>query len=376
MLHLGDYIYEYKGESKIGRTPQPDREIYSLYDYRARHGTYKTDADLQASHAKFAWIPVWDDHEVADNAWKNGTGNSEGEVFRKRKQAAVRSYFEWMPIRQVDMDDSLRIWRSFSLGTLFDLMMVDTRQYNRDLTVLGGILGIGGNGAEVEKLVNLQNRTLMGFNQEAWFYDQLTQSSERGAAWRIVGNQIVFSRLDLGILNDRPFNRDQWDGYLANRDRVYQHLATNKINNTIMLSGDSHAAWVSDLVWNDKAPYNENTGAGSFGVEFAGTAVSSSTPVGASTPNFLTKLLSKYLIKENPELQWQDLFYRGYFEMSIGYDAIEAKFFGIPDINVKSDDEILLATFLVRNGENKLARNPTVGGGHARGGALKNGKVN
>jgi alkaline phosphatase D len=376
VLHLGDYIYEYKGESKIGRTPQPDREIYSLYDYRARHGTYKTDADLQASHAKFAWIPVWDDHEVADNAWKNGTGNSEGEVFRKRKQAAVRSYFEWMPIRQVDMDDSLRIWRSFSLGTLFDLMMVDTRQYNRDLTVLGGILGIGGNGAEVEKLVNLQNRTLMGFNQEAWFYDQLTQSSERGAAWRIVGNQIVFSRLDLGILNDRPFNRDQWDGYLANRDRVYQHLATNKINNTIMLSGDSHAAWVSDLVWNDKAPYNEDTGAGSFGVEFAGTAVSSSTPVGASTPNFLTKLLSKYLIKENPELQWQDLFYRGYFEMSIGYDAIEAKFFGIPDINVKSDDEILLATFLVRNGENKLARNPTVGGGHARGGALKNGKVN
>jgi alkaline phosphatase D len=30
---------------------------------------------------------------------------------------------------------------------------------------------------------------------------------------------------------------------------------------------------------------------------------------------------------------------------------------------------------LIRNGENKLARNPTVGGGYAKGGALKNGKV-
>ena len=35
---------------------------------------------------------------------------------------AVRAYFEWMPIRQVDMDDNLRIWRSFSLGKLVDLV--------------------------------------------------------------------------------------------------------------------------------------------------------------------------------------------------------------------------------------------------------------
>lgn len=37
---------------------------------------------------------------------------------------AVRAYFEWMPIRQVDMDDNLRIWRSFSLGKLVDLVSV------------------------------------------------------------------------------------------------------------------------------------------------------------------------------------------------------------------------------------------------------------
>ncbi|GAB1313402.1 hypothetical protein MFIFM68171_03612 [Madurella fahalii] len=353
VLHLGDYIYEYQADSSIGRNPLPDREIYSLYDYRTRIATYRTDADLLSSHAKFAWIPVWDDHEVANNAWRNGTSNSEGEVFRKRKQAAVRAYFEWMPIRQVEMDDSLRIWRSFSIGTLFDLMMLDTRQYDRDLTVLGGFAGIGGNSGEVEELVDLQNRTIMGFKQEAWFYDQLMQSSRRGAAWRIVGNQVIFSRITLGIFTDTPFNRDQWDGHAVGR----------------------HAAWVSDLAWLGKVDYDEDTGAGAFGVELAGTAVTSNSPVGGSTPKFVTNIASQWLVSQNPELQWQDLYYRGYFEMSIGYEAIEAKFWGIPDVEVQSDDEILLAQFLIKNGENKLARNPTVGGGHARSGALKNGQV-
>jgi alkaline phosphatase D len=46
----------------------------------------------------------------------------------------VLQYFEWMPIRQVEMDDNLRIWRTFSIGTLFDLIMLDTRHYDRSIT--------------------------------------------------------------------------------------------------------------------------------------------------------------------------------------------------------------------------------------------------
>lgn len=67
VIHLGDYIYEYaNGEygwgQSIGRIPLPDREIYTLYDYRKRHATYNTDADLQLSRANYGWIAVWDDH--------------------------------------------------------------------------------------------------------------------------------------------------------------------------------------------------------------------------------------------------------------------------------------------------------------------------
>ena len=63
VLHLGDYIYEYgNGEygdgAPINRVPLPNRTIFTLYDYRKRHATYRTDKDLLLSHQSLPWIPV------------------------------------------------------------------------------------------------------------------------------------------------------------------------------------------------------------------------------------------------------------------------------------------------------------------------------
>jgi alkaline phosphatase D len=63
VVHLGDYIYEYKNGyygwgDAIGRIPLPNKEIYSLYDYRKRLATYRTDLDLLASHQQFPWIGI------------------------------------------------------------------------------------------------------------------------------------------------------------------------------------------------------------------------------------------------------------------------------------------------------------------------------
>jgi len=128
----------------INRIPLPDRQIYRLYDYRKRHAMYRTDFDLLLSHRQYPWIPVWDDHEVADNTYRDGESelnNTEASFIKNGgvsvdqcKMNAVRAYFEWMPIRQVEMDDNLRIWRSFSIGSLIDLIMLDTRQYDRSIT--------------------------------------------------------------------------------------------------------------------------------------------------------------------------------------------------------------------------------------------------
>ena len=116
VVHLGDYIYEYaNGEygwgNSLERVPLPDREIITLYDYRKRIATYRTDLDLVASHQQFPWIPVWDDHEVADNTWRDGMAelnNTEDSFIREggiavdqRKLHAVRAYFEWSVRSQI-----------------------------------------------------------------------------------------------------------------------------------------------------------------------------------------------------------------------------------------------------------------------------------
>jgi phosphodiesterase/alkaline phosphatase D-like protein len=49
------------------------------------------------------------------------------------------------------------------------------------------------------------------------------------------------------ITQSNPFLQDAWDGYRANRLRVLNFIANSSIDNTIILSGDSHANWVSDL---------------------------------------------------------------------------------------------------------------------------------
>jgi alkaline phosphatase D len=210
------------------------------------------------------------------------------------------------------------------------------------------------------------------------FYNRLVESSKRGAAWRIIGNQIIFSRINQSAAYgpENPLNYDAWDGYQSNRNRTLATLYDNKINNTIFLAGDSHASWVSDLVWLDTHPYNPATGDGSIGVEFAGTAVSSPCPYGQNITLARANNYSSIIQSANPELQWQDLYYRGYFEMSISHKAVHASFFGMPNIATRNGYEISLANFTVLSGENKLMRtNGVVAGGNVESGSLKFGVV-
>jgi phosphodiesterase/alkaline phosphatase D-like protein len=108
-------------------------------------------------------------------------------------------------IRQVDMDDNLRIWRTFKMGKLFDLIMLDTRNYDRSITSLNW------NDDYVAELKDDAGRSLMGSLQENWFYNQLSASHKRGATWRVIGNQIIFSRTNESAVFSEAINVDQWD---------------------------------------------------------------------------------------------------------------------------------------------------------------------
>jgi alkaline phosphatase D len=156
----------------------------------------------------------------------------------------------------------------------------------------------------------------------------------------------------------------------ANRNRTYQTLLDNSITNTVILAGDSHANWVSDLVWYDHTTYDPLTGTGAVGVEFAGTAVSST---GFGTNLARANNQSASLVRDNSELQWNEGYFRGYFELYVSKEKIDAMYFGCASVASRNSLEISLANFTVVSGENRLSR--PVGGGSVESGVLRGGSV-
>ncbi|HBI18018.1 MAG TPA: alkaline phosphatase, partial [Brevundimonas sp.] len=212
VVHLGDYIYEYGAAADdygmtsgaaLDRAPQPPHEIVTLADYRTRHAQYKTDPDLQAAHARAPFICVWDDHEVANDTWMTGAENhqpaTEGD-FATRKAAALRAYYEWMPIREPKAGTLKEaINRSFDFGDLASLTMVETRLLARGQQMTFADIPKTAEGAPdvaaFEALRQAPDRDLLGEAQRRWVGETLSRSKAAGRPWQIIGNQVIMARV-------------------------------------------------------------------------------------------------------------------------------------------------------------------------------------
>ena len=108
VLHLGDYTYEYAITQSRRRGPVPAgfaEACSDLRTYRLRHTLHKLDADLQAAHAAFAFVAVWDDHEVQnDYSGLAPEGEAPTPAFTARRTAAYQAYYEHMPLRASPRD--------------------------------------------------------------------------------------------------------------------------------------------------------------------------------------------------------------------------------------------------------------------------------
>ncbi|MDO8421432.1 MAG: alkaline phosphatase D family protein [Parvibaculum sp.] len=138
IVHLGDYIYEYGPDGyggstakEIGREHEPPHEVVTLADYRTRFAQYRRDPDLQAAHASAPFITMWDDHETANNAWVAGAQNHQPDKegpWDKRRDAAIRTYFEWMPMRDPKPGEAFySLHRTYEMGQLATLHTIETR---------------------------------------------------------------------------------------------------------------------------------------------------------------------------------------------------------------------------------------------------------
>lgn len=334
VIHLGDYIYEYGGtDDGEVRTYEPNHEILTLEDYRARYAQYRRDKDLQAVHQQHPFIAVWDDHEFANNAYKDGAGNhtpgAEGD-WNARKAVAAQVYFEWMPIRE---QGDRKIFRSLAYGDLAELIMLDTRIWGRDAQV-------SGNSPDV----NSDTRTLLGADQEAWFDDRLKTSK---AQWKVVGQQVM-----MGQLPQFP-NGDSWDGYAKSRERFFNVLQQNKIKDVVVITGDIHTSWALDLTLDPKsAAYDPATGAGAFAVEFITPGVTSPGLPGLGG-------LEAGLLKDNRHMRYTDITRRGYFVLDLTVDRAQAVFFHIPGVDmVDLPAEEMSGAYATRKGVSNVQADP------------------
>ena len=387
VIHLGDYIYEYgmggyatEEAVAMGRTLADDNnaEIIRLDDYRKRYALYRLDPDLQAAHQRHPFIVIWDDHELANDAWEKGAENHQSDTegdFLERKLAALAAYFEWMPIRPID-DQHIKIYRQFDFGTLVQLTMLDTRIIARNVQ-LDYANYMTATGLDIAKFqADLINpaRTLMGGEQRNWLLQKLQQST---ATWNVLGQQILMSkmfvpaellmslaeitagnpssetlnkittqitellkikaRMDAGdptvspeekarLAVTAPYNLDAWDGYFAEREILYGTLAQLK-KKVVVLAGDTHNAWASDLSSKDGVL---------VGVELATSSVSSpGLEKYLSIPMQQLQAFEFAFTSLIEELNYCNLNQRGYLKVRFTAEQVQADWIFVDTIKHK-----------------------------------------
>jgi alkaline phosphatase D len=319
VVHLGDYIYEYgaggygtnEQTATLNRVHNPGGEIISIDDYRARYRQYRGDAQLQRAHQLKPFICVWDDHEITNDAYKDGAENhqpNEGD-YNTRKANALQVWHEYLPAR---VSDNAKIYRNFNIGGIVNLMMLDTRIVGRDKQLSYAdyftAQGLDSN-AFVQAWQN-PARTLLGSEQRNWLINTLASST---ASFNVIGSQVLMAKIWIpaellvltaqiesqgataGLLQQYnalvtelvtiktkiltqqpvtaqerarvetvlPYNLDAWDGYPAEREAIYAAAAGKKL---VAIAGDTHNAWSSKLT---------NVSGQTVGQEFATPSVSS-----------------------------------------------------------------------------------------------------
>ncbi len=395
VVHLGDYLYEYgdggyatAGADELGRAPSPSYEVLTLSDYRTRHAQYRRDIQLQACHAQHPFIVVWDDHEVANNAYRDGAVNHsprEGD-YGQRRSAAFQAWREWMPVRE---NEDGTIHRRFDFGDLVRLTMLDTRHEGRDRQLEHEDFR-SGTDLDTDLLrerIDDPGRTMLGEDQKRWLMDGISRGS---AKWQVLGQQTLMGRYflpkEVALSVERndggniasaletgreilsvmrapsetvsalqrqllesfiPYNLDSWDGYAYERDEILR-AASDAGTKLVVLSGDTHNAWASRLT----TPNGHLAGA-----EFGSSSVTSpgyEDTLGSAEAEEIGRLMTDLI----SDLKWVDFKRRGFVLTEYTESHAKAQFLFVSSIRTRGYDLISGAEVTLGEDDSFVVREP------------------
>ncbi|MFR9750219.1 alkaline phosphatase D family protein [Nocardia sp. 004] len=357
IVHLGDYLYEY-GNGEYGgragtvRPHEPATETISLADYRIRHAQYKTDPDLLGLHATVPFICTWDDHESADNSWSGGANNhnpfTEGS-WPGRRAASAQAYLEWMPVRAAGSGSGaeVQLYRRLRFGTLAELSMLDLRSYRDHEATPGAGWRVADDPA----------RTITGKAQMEWLTAGLASAPVR---WKLVGNSVMIAPLvfppleptttaaitgTMGIpRSGLSVNGDQWDGYTADRTRLFRTITEQQISDVVFLTGDIHSSWAADLPV-EAAHY---PGGETVGTEFVVPSVTSSSLgdiLGASTAP-----IAESVKTVNRHMRYAELDSHGYGVLEVTAEHVQMDWYYVLNVTDPNSAVRHGASFAARSG--------------------------
>jgi alkaline phosphatase D len=343
---LGDYIYEW-GPYDLAHPASPRKrsnESYTLADYRARYAQYNSDRNLQSAHHAAPWIVTWDDHEVA-NDYGNDRDERLDPNFLARRAAAYQAFYEHMPVRLPVLPNvplryaHMRMYERYDWGRLARFHVLDDRQYRSYHACQPA--GRGGSSSVTSSCKERVEpaRTMLGAEQEAWLSDGLASSQAR---WNIIAQQTLMaqnSQVPVEKPGDGRFWTDGWDGYPAARQRLFDSIIEHKPGNPVVISGDVHSFYASDL----KRDFDRSVSAANpvIATEFCGTSITSSSRPQSRTDEY---------VAQNPHIKFGRSDVRGYAMVEVTPVGMAVQFQALNDVHRADSGVTTLARFIVEDG--------------------------
>ena len=343
-VHVGDYIYESSWGSQLVRNhgaPEPR----TLNDYRRRHALYKSDHDLQAAHASCPWLMIWDDHEVDNDYAADRSENAEDPaLFRRRRAAAYQAYYEHMPLRcsMVPFGSHLNLHTRVTHGRLAQFHLLDDRQYRSPLPCKNSVADDNKDPAGSCRTRADPQATMLGTEQELWLQAGLAASEAR---WNFVTQQTLMAQVDFMAGPEEWFGNDSWDGYPAARRRLLEDLVARHPSNPVVLGGDLHSFWVTDLKADFSDPRSQTVA-----TEFVTTSITSQP---------MPERYIQGAVSTNPHVRYASGQHRGYIRLALTSKQLICDLRGVDSVKDPESGCATVASFVVADGRPGAIPNPT-----------------
>ena len=378
VVHLGDYIYETINAPSFQNNPVRSVPPFAsggvipqnVDDYRHLYKIYRGDLNQQAVHERFTYILLWDDHEFANDCHQdfhpdnNTAPNSATTPQPALRQAANQAWSEYgladAPFDPTQgWETSIQVYRSFSFGSLAELIVTDERLY-RDGPPCG-------NNEAFERYFSVgcgemgdKSRSMLGATQQAWFLNQLTTTP---STWKLWANEVMLMQLKVGPIY---VDLDQWDGYQQERNTILNAVKHGNVKNFVALTGDLHTFLAGYLKTDFDNPFESHVGielmvgsisSANFEEEIESALPLPSRPLPAKQMGVAPNLLDPVIRAANPWIEYWDSSTHGYGILTITPSQVVCQFKAVSTITEPTATLVPLKTFTIPEGKVELKQN-------------------